>query len=72
MKPVVSALNAWSWYGLLSPTATTLLTVFARSVVVSVFAIVILSIIGGLFKVRHFYALPFLTASNQALTQYLQ
>ncbi|KAI4236781.1 MAG: hypothetical protein LQ349_002335 [Xanthoria aureola] len=34
MKPVVSALNAWS------------------CVVVSVFAIVILSIIGGLFKVR--------------------
>ncbi|CAL8582156.1 hypothetical protein XPA_007827 [Xanthoria parietina] len=35
MKPVVSALNAWS------------------CVVVSVFAIVILSIIGGLFKSNH-------------------
>ncbi|KAL8968406.1 MAG: hypothetical protein Q9183_002474 [Haloplaca sp. 2 TL-2023] len=35
MKPVVSALNAWS------------------CVVVSVFAIIILSIIGGLFKSNH-------------------
>jgi hypothetical protein len=35
MKPVVSAMNAWS------------------CVVVSVFAIVILSVIGALFKVRY-------------------
>ncbi|CAF9929876.1 MAG: hypothetical protein ALECFALPRED_004475 [Alectoria fallacina] len=35
MKPVVSALNAWS------------------CVVVSVFAIIILSIIGGLFSANH-------------------
>ena len=55
MKPVVSALNAWSWYVaspfLLHPGLYTDVGP-GNSVVVSVAAIIILSIIGGLFNVR--------------------
>ncbi len=56
MKPVVSALNAWSWY-VVSARSQSFMILNANdglrySVVVSVAAIIILSIIGGLFKVR--------------------
>lgn len=62
MKPVVSALNAWSWYA--TPVVTsephhhhhhhqpTNHHPPCHSVVISVFAIVILSVIGSLFQVR--------------------
>lgn len=57
MKPVVSALNAWSWYAPASQTASiespiALTSCFLHSVVISVFAIVILSVLGSLYSVR--------------------
>lgn len=54
VKPVVSAMNAWSWYTLTQPFPVAFMDadIFSNSVVVSVFAIIILSVIGGLFKVR--------------------
>ena len=54
VKPVVSALNAWSWYTFTLPFPSALMyaNTLSNSVVVSVFAIIILSVIGGLFKVR--------------------
>ena len=57
MKPVVSALNAWSWYVVESIAAGICWVIYILilggdySVVVSVFAIIILSIIGALFRV---------------------
>lgn len=51
MKPLVSALNAWTWFALLL-----LLHPFTDanavcSIIISVFAIAILSVLGALFKV---------------------
>jgi ribonuclease kappa len=51
MKPVVGVMQAWSWCvdppGCWNPTLT------LNSIVMSVFAIVILSVIGALFKSNH-------------------
>ena len=52
MKPVVSALNAWSWYVPLNLAKEQRADAFRTSVVVSVAAIIILSVIGSLFQVR--------------------
>ena len=54
VKPVVSSLNAWSWYTSTSAFSRRIhaANILSNSVVVSVFAIIILSVIGGLFKVR--------------------
>ena len=62
MKPLVSAFQAWSWFVILRSTLTfaiwqkyvrhALLTAFA-STVISLFAIVILSVIGSLFARNH-------------------
>lgn len=50
MKPLVSALNAWTWYVsvLFDPFHS---SKYFNSIVISIFAIVILSVIGALFKV---------------------
>jgi hypothetical protein len=64
MKPVVSALNAWSWYAPSSQTVSiespiALTPRFSNSVIISVFAIVILSVLGSLYNVRlHDSGLP--------------
>ncbi|KAF3028891.1 hypothetical protein E8E15_008312 [Penicillium rubens] len=55
MKPVVSALNAWSWYAPSSQTVSiespiALTPRFSNSVIISVFAIVILSVLGSLYN----------------------
>ncbi|KAJ5349993.1 hypothetical protein N7541_007720 [Penicillium brevicompactum] len=51
MKPVVSALNAWSWY--VSPQFQSSLVIpnllIVDSVIISLFAIVILSVLGSLY-----------------------
>lgn len=56
MKPVVSALNAWSWYALpthLRQSTPIVLTSHPpNSVIISIFAIVILSVLGSLYSVR--------------------
>lgn len=57
MKPVVSALNAWSWYAPPSQTASiespiALTPCSLYSVVISAFAIIILSVLGSLYSVR--------------------
>lgn len=57
MKPVVSAMHAWSWY--VSPPSPQLkrsLTnagLLVCSTVISVFAIIILSILAGLYRSGH-------------------
>ncbi|CAG8188129.1 unnamed protein product [Penicillium nalgiovense] len=55
MKPVVSALNAWSWYAPSSQTVSiespiALTPRFSNSVIISVFAIIILSVLGSLYN----------------------
>ena len=60
MKPVVSAFNAWSWCVPTIPSAFLSNTwprpradIHPCSVVVSVFAIIILSALGGLYRNKH-------------------
>jgi ribonuclease kappa len=50
VKPVVSAMNAWTWYGVASMERSKRKKLTENSIVLSVFAIVILSTIGALFK----------------------
>ncbi|KAJ6186154.1 hypothetical protein N7519_007455 [Penicillium mononematosum] len=55
MKPVVSALNAWSWYAPSSQTVSiespiALTPRFSNSVIISAFAIIILSVLGSLYS----------------------
>ncbi|KAG0156175.1 hypothetical protein PDIDSM_3352 [Penicillium digitatum] len=54
MKPVVSALNAWSWYAPPSQRSIeksiALTSCFVDSVVISAFAIIILSVLGSLYS----------------------
>jgi phosphatidylglycerophosphate synthase len=57
MKPVVSAMQAWSWYvspGVLPPLSSLIqANIPSFSTVISAFAILILGIIGLLFKAEH-------------------
>jgi hypothetical protein len=57
MKPVIGVFHAWSWYVPPFIRAThlqsSILTASPHSIVMSVFAIVILSVIGILFKTNH-------------------
>ena len=53
MKPLVSAMNAWTWFApvlFVNPQDTN----YLGSIVISVFAIVILSVLGALFKVSRY------------------
>ena len=55
MKPVVSVLNAWSWYAFTKLILYLLQTdqiSSQYSAIISLFAIVILSVLGSLYKVR--------------------
>jgi hypothetical protein len=58
LKPLVSALNAWTWFAIILLLHPFNDTKTVCSIVISVFAIVILSVLGALFKVsRHAWLL---------------
>jgi ribonuclease kappa len=52
MKPVVGVMQAWSWYYPFQSSNSKLMIAYC-SIVISVFAIVILSVVGALFKSNH-------------------